>query len=47
VTDAYTIRVVDKTLSEVNRRLVEQVEYLNGKAVGITPKDKVVAAGAA
>ena len=44
VTDAHTIQVVDKALTEVNRRLVEQVRSLNGQAVGITPKDKVIAA---
>jgi acetylglutamate kinase len=44
VTDADTIRVVNKSLEEVNRRLVGQVRSLGGEAVGITPKDRVVAA---
>ena len=44
VTDAHTIQVVDKALTEVNRSLVEQVRSLNGQAVGITPKDHVIAA---
>jgi acetylglutamate kinase len=44
VTDARTITVVNKALEEVNRRLVGQIRSLGGAAVGITPKDKVIAA---
>ncbi len=44
VTDAHTIQLVDKALGEVNRRLVSQVETLGGHAVGLTSKQKVIAA---
>ena len=44
VTDARTIRVVNTALEEVNRRLVEQVKSLGGQAVGMTPRQKVIAA---
>ncbi|MBI4341977.1 MAG: acetylglutamate kinase [Candidatus Omnitrophica bacterium] len=44
VTDAHTIRVVNKALEEINRRLVHQVRSLGGQAVGITPRQKVIAA---
>ena len=44
VTDAHTIRIVNKALETVNHRLVKQVEELGGHATGITPKQKVVAA---
>lgn len=44
VTDADTIKVVARALEDVNQRLVKQVEALGGNAVGITPKQKVVAA---
>ena len=44
VTDARTIRVVNTALEQVNRRLVEQVKALGGQAVGITPRQKVIAA---
>ena len=44
VTDADTIRVVNRALDGVNQRLVKQVESLGGQAVGMTPKQKVIAA---
>ena len=44
VTDSHTIRIVNKALDEVNERLVHQVRSLGGQAVGITPKQKVIAA---
>ena len=44
VTDTHTIRVVNKALEEVNGRLVQQVQSLRGAAVGITPRQKVIAA---
>ena len=44
VTDAETIRVVNRALEEVNRRLVDQIKSLGGQAVGMTPKQKVIAA---
>ena len=44
VTDARTIRLVNAALEEVNRRLVEQVRRLGGQAVGMTPRQKVIAA---
>lgn len=44
VTDASTIKVVNSALEQVNKRLVAQIESLGGKAVGITPKQKVIAA---
>ena len=44
VTDRATIRVVNKALTDVNRRLVAHVEALGGQAVGVTPKQKVIAA---
>ena len=44
VTDAETIRVVNQSLEEVNRRLVTQVRSLGGHAVGMTARQKVVAA---
>ena len=44
VTDAETIKLVNKALEEVNQRLVQQIKALGGVAVGITPQQKVVAA---
>ena len=44
VTDGRTIRVVNTALEEVNRRLVAQVRSLGGQAVGMTPRQKVIAA---
>ncbi len=44
VTDAETIRLVNGALEEINRRLVELVRSLGGQAVGMTPRQKVIAA---
>ncbi len=44
VTDAHTVRVVNEALNGVNHRLVSQVQALGGRAEGMTPKDKVIAA---
>jgi len=44
VTDERAVRVVNRALEEVNRRLVRQVRSLGGHAVGLTPRQKVVAA---
>lgn len=45
VTDRRTIRVVDRELAAVNRRLVSQVAALGGRAEGILPaREAVVAA---
>ena len=44
VTDAQTIRVVNRALADINRRLVHQIQSLGGQAVGMTPRQKVVAA---
>ena len=44
VTDGEAIRVVNKALEDVNRRLVEQVRKLGGTALGMTPRQKVIAA---
>ena len=44
VTDAHAIRVVNRALGEVNERLVRQVRSLGGVAVGLTPRQKVIAA---
>ena len=44
VTDGEAIRVVNKALEDVNRRLVEQVRQLGGTALGMTPRQKVIAA---
>ncbi|MBI2104181.1 MAG: acetylglutamate kinase [Candidatus Omnitrophica bacterium] len=44
VTDARAVRLVNRALAEVNRRLVRQVRSLGGRAVGLTPRQKVVAA---
>jgi len=44
VTDAGTIRIVNGALEEVNRRLVTLVRSLGGQAVGMTPRQKVIAA---
>ena len=44
VTDAETIKVVARALDDVNKRLVKQIEALGGHAMGMTTKQKVVAA---
>ena len=44
VTDAETVRLVNRALEDVNQRLVRQIESLGGHAVGMTPKQKVIAA---
>lgn len=44
VTDAQTVRIVNEALNGVNHRLVSQVHALGGRAEGMTPKDKVIAA---
>lgn len=44
VTDKAAIRVVHEALAEVNRRLVEQIKALGGKAEGIVPPRTVVTA---
>jgi acetylglutamate kinase len=44
VTDAKAIRIVSQALDEVNRRLVEQVRALGGQGIGVTPKQKAIAA---
>jgi acetylglutamate kinase len=44
VTDRRTVRVVHQALSEVNRRLVEQIRALGGHAEGLTPERRVVVA---
>ncbi|MBI4354535.1 MAG: acetylglutamate kinase [Candidatus Omnitrophica bacterium] len=44
VTDASTIRLVNRALEEVNRHLVRQIDSLGGHAVGITPRQKAIVA---
>ncbi len=44
VTDAATIRVVNRALEEVNRHLVRQIGVLGGQASGITPRQRVIIA---
>jgi len=44
VTDRETIRVVNQALSEVNRRLVEQIRALGGHAEGMLPRRRVIVA---
>ena len=44
VTDAETIRLVNRALDDVNRRLVSQIQSLGGQAAGMTPRQKVIAA---
>jgi len=44
VTDAGTIRIVNQALTEVNRRLVTQVQALGGQAVGLTARQRVIGA---
>ncbi len=44
VTDRFTLRVVNKTLEEINRRLVSQIHQLAGEAEGLTPKQEVIVA---
>ncbi|MBI2174465.1 MAG: acetylglutamate kinase [Candidatus Omnitrophica bacterium] len=44
VTDRSTIRVVKEELETVNRRLVAQIQQLEGKAEAVTPKKRVIVA---
>lgn len=44
ITDASTIRVVNRALEEVNRHLVRQIGVLGGQASGITPRQHVIIA---
>ncbi len=44
VTDRHAIRVVAKALTDVNRRLVEEIRRLNGEAEGMVPSRRVIAA---
>jgi acetylglutamate kinase len=44
VTDGEAIRIVNRALEGVNRRLVGQIRSLGGAAVGVTPRQKVIAA---
>ena len=44
VTDAETIRIVDRELGAVNHRLVAQIRSLGGQAEGIVPRQRVVVA---
>ena len=44
VTDAATVRIVNRALTDVNHRLVEQIIALGGDAEGIVARDNVVVA---
>lgn len=44
VTDTPTIKVVDQTLREINKDLIEQFLSLGQRAVSLTAKDKIVTA---
>ena len=44
VTDAETIRVVNRALTAVNRQLVSQVRALGGQAEGLTAREQVIGA---
>ncbi len=44
VTDAQTIKIVDETLSGINKDLVGKFSSLGQKAVGLTSQDKVIKA---
>ena len=44
VTDRATMRIVNRALEEVNRRLVAQITTLNGHAEGIVAKHRVILA---
>ncbi len=44
ITDASTIRVVNRALEEVNRHGVRQIGVLGGQASGITPRQHVIIA---
>lgn len=44
VTDAHTVKVVDETLSKINKDLVAKFSSLGQEAVGLTSKDKVIIA---
>lgn len=44
VTDPATVRVVNRALQEVNRRLAAQIRALGGQATGLTPRQQVIIA---
>ena len=44
VTDSNTIKVVDTTLSKINKDLVDKFSSLGQEALGLTSKDKVIVA---
>ncbi len=44
VTDQAAVRVVHQALEGINRRLVEQINALGGRAEGVLPKHRVVVA---
>ena len=44
VTDAETVRIVNRELGAVNHRLVAQIRSLGGQAEGIVPRQRVVVA---
>src|SRR3990167_2536663 len=44
VTDGPTVRIVNRALEEVNRRLVTHIQALNGHAEGIVAKHRVILA---
>lgn len=44
VTDAATMRIVEQELEEVNRRLVEQINELQGHAESFTSRQRVIVA---
>ena len=41
ITDAETIKVVEEVLVGLNKRIVQQIEELGGKAKGVLPEDKL------
>jgi len=41
ITDAETIKVVEEVLIGLNKRIVQQIEELGGKAKGVLPEDKL------
>ena len=44
VTDRNSVKVVNQALEDVNRRLVEQIKALDGRAQSVTAKERVVLA---
>lgn len=44
VTGPTTVRVVNRALEEVNRRLAAQIRALGGQAIGLTPRQKAIIA---